>query len=118
MVGDVSGQRRFISEYRGVWLFAMFDLPVDDKVARKRYTQFRNTLLQDGFLMMQYSIYARYCPSEEAGAVHRKRVRKALPPQGHVRILTVTDKQFGKMEVYYGRKRADTEDAPEQILLF
>lgn len=111
-------QRRFISEYKGVWLFALFDLPVDDKAARKRYTQFRRALMQDGFLMMQYSVYARYCPSEEASHVHRKRIKKALPPEGHVRVLGVTDKQFGKMEVYYGRKRQDAEQPPEQILLF
>ena len=111
-------QRRFISEYKGVWLFAMFDLPVVEKVERSRATKFRNTLLQDGFTMMQYSIYTRYCPSEEAGEVHRKRIKKALPPAGHVNVLTVTDKQFGKMKIYYGKKRQPAEEPPEQIMLF
>ena len=111
-------QRRFISEYKGVWLFAMFDLPVVEKVERARATKFRNTLLQDGFTMMQYSIYTRYCPSEEAGEVHRRRIRKALPPAGHVSVLTVTDKQFGKMQIYYGKKRQPTGEPPEQIMLF
>jgi CRISPR-associated protein Cas2 len=110
-------ERRNISEYRGVWLFAMFDLPVDDKEARKRYTQFRRALIQDGFLMMQYSVYARYCPSEEASDVHRKRIKQALPPAGNVRVLGVTDRQYGKMEVFFGRKQKSAEEPPEQILL-
>lgn len=101
-----------------MWLFAMFDLPVDSKEARRRYTQFRNALLKDGFTMMQFSVYARYCPSEETSEVHRNRVRSALPQQGHVRILSVTDRQFGKMAVYHGRKRAPVEEPPPQLMLF
>jgi len=106
-----------LSEYKGVWLFALFDLPVVSAEDRKRYTQFRKALLKDGFDMMQYSVYARYCPSEEASKVHRKRVRKALPPEGHVRLLMVTDKQYGKMEVFYGKKKKAAEDPPDQLML-
>ncbi|GMU94241.1 MAG: CRISPR-associated endoribonuclease Cas2 [Candidatus Hydrogenedentota bacterium] len=107
-----------LSEYRGMWLFAMFDLPVDTNEAKRHYVQFRNLLLKDGFQMMQFSVYARYCASEEASEVHRKRVRKGLPPQGQVRLLSVTDRQFGKMEVFYGKKKHATEEPPPQMLLF
>ena len=107
-----------LSEYRGVWLFAMFDLPVTDPEARRRYTQFRNLLLKQGFEMMQFSVYARYFPSEEASQTHRQRIKKGLPPSGHVRLLSVTDKQFGKMQIFYGKKQKPTEDPPDQLLLF
>jgi len=106
-----------LSEYRGMWLFAMFDLPVVAPEDRKRYTQFRNALLKLGFTMQQYSVYARYCASEDACKIMRKRVRSVLPPAGAVRLLAVTDKQFGKMECYYGKKRQPTEEPPEQMLL-
>lgn len=112
-------QRRIeLSEYRGMWLFAMFDLPVDDKDARRRYTQFRNALLKDGFMMMQFSIYARYCADEDICKVHRKRVRQALPPAGYVRLLAVTDRQYGKMESYIGRRREKPGEPPPQLMLF
>ena len=111
-------QRMFISECRGVWLFAMFDLPLVEKVERARATRFRNTLLQDGFTMTQYSICTRYYPSEEAGEVHRRSIKKALPPAGHVSVLTVTDKQFGKMQICRGKKRQPAEEPPDQIMLF
>ena len=48
-----------------MWLFAMFDLPVTTTKARKRYAEFRKVLLEQGFSMLQYSVYARYCASEE-----------------------------------------------------
>jgi len=101
-----------------MWLFAMFDLPVDSKKARKRYAQFRKALLQDGFSMLQYSVYARYCASEEAAAAHRSRIRACLPPEGYVRVLGVTDRQFGKMESYVGKSSEPAEKPPTQLVLF
>lgn len=110
-------ESRDISEYRGMWLFTMFDLPTTEKEQRKKYTQFRKLLLKEGFLMMQYSVYARYCVSEESSQTQRKRIRKAIPPEGHVRILAVTDHQYGKMESYYGKKAKPIEEPPDQMML-
>ncbi|MCG3131792.1 MAG: CRISPR-associated endoribonuclease Cas2 [Phycisphaerae bacterium] len=107
-----------LSGYRPVWLFAMFDLPVKTAADRKRYARFRKLLLNDGFSMMQYSVYARYCASEETAAVHRQLVRDGLPDEGQVRLLAVTDRQFGKMENYIGKRRKRTEDPPRQLMLF
>lgn len=109
--------RRNLSGYRGMWLFVMFDLPVEDTEARREYTRFRSRLLAQGFSMLQYSIYARYFPSEEASLAHRRRVRAALPPEGQVRLLSVTDRQFGKMEVFLARSREAPEKPPDQLVL-
>lgn len=101
-----------------MWLFVMFDLPVDDADARREYTRFRKRLLAQGFDMVQYSVYARYCPSEEASAAYRSRVRAVLPPDGQVRLLSITDRQFGKMEVFFARTPRRPEQRPRQLLLF
>jgi len=68
--------------------------------------------------MLQFSVYARYCPSEEASEAYRNRVKQALPEEGEVRFLSVTDKQFGKMEVFIGKKRKPAETPPPQLMLF
>lgn len=96
----------------------MFDLPVTDKEFRKRYAKFRKYLISQGFSMLQFSVYARHCPSEEAGEGIRKRVGAAVPDHGQVRLLLVTDRQFGKMEVYFGKNRQPTEEPPQQLMLF
>jgi CRISPR-associated protein Cas2 len=101
-----------------MWLFAMFDLPVDDKEHRREYTVFRKGLLRLGFTMLQYSVYAKHLPSEEAADALRIRIRHTLPPHGQVRLLMVTDRQFGKMDVFWGAKREPAEDPPIQIALF
>lgn len=107
-----------LSGYRFMWLLTMFDLPTDTREARKDYTRFRKALLKDGFVMVQYSVYIRHCASEENAAVHAQRVEHALPPNGEVRLLCVTDKQFERMKVFWGKRRKRTEQAPKQLELF
>ena len=104
--------------YRTVWVIALFDLPTDTRQARADYRLFREALLQDGFIMLQYSVYARHCASEENSLVHKYRIKSVLPPDGEVRIMVLTDKQFGRMEVYFGAVRSPTESAPSQVMLF
>lgn len=106
------------SGYQWMWLFAMFDLPMTDKDLRKDYARFRKYLMSQGFSMLQFSVYARHCPTEESGQGIRRRVGESVPPHGQVRLLLVTDKQFGKMEVYFGKLRRATEEPPQQYMLF
>ncbi len=101
-----------------MWLFALFDLPVATPEDRREYNRFRNSLLKLGFFRLQFSVYAHYCPSEESSLIFRKKIKAVLPPDGQVRVLAVTDRQFSKMEVYSGKKRASPESPPEQLALF
>lgn len=87
-----------------MWVLVFFDLPTDTKKERKAASDFRKKLLLDGFVMFQFSIYMRHCPSAENAAVHIKRVKSFLPELGQVGILTITDKQFGDMELYTEKK--------------
>ena len=101
-----------------MWILVMFDLPTGTKQARRDYALFRKSLLTDGFMRLQYSVYIRHCPSRESADVHISRVQANLPPDGDVRIITITDKQFGRMLRFFGKKRKKTEDAPRQLELF
>lgn len=96
----------------------MFDLPTDTKQARRDYALFRKHLLSDGFMMMQYSVYMRHCPSRENAEVHIGRLKAYLPPDGEVRVITITDKQFERMLIFLGKMRKPPEDAPRQLDLF
>ena len=107
-----------VTGYRMMWVIVMFDLPTDTKPARREYAQFRKNLLSSGFQLMQYSVYLRPCPSRENAEVHTNRVRAYLPQDGEVRILTVTDKQFERMQIFWGNNRRAIEQPPSQLELF
>jgi len=107
-----------LNSYRSMWLVAMFDLPTDTKAARKEYAKFRKFLLADGFTQMQYSVYGRHCVSEEVADVHYRRIERNLPSDGEVRILSITDRQFEKTKIFWGKTRQPCPESPKQMLLF
>lgn len=104
--------------WRTVWVIAMFDLPVDTPRQRRAYARFRKQLLDDGFSMMQYSVYQRHCASVENSTVHMQRMGAQVPAEGEVRFLVITDKQFEKIVVYVGKKRAPQKPSPSQLEFF
>lgn len=107
-----------LDEYRIMWVFVFFDLPTETRQNRRDHARFRKQLKEDGFTMMQFSIYTRHCNSSENASVHIKRTKGILPPEGEVIIFTLTDKQFGMMEFFLGQKAADRPDTPQQLELF
>ena len=101
-----------------MWILVFFDLPTETKAERKAYTHFRKELMKDGFTMFQFSIYLRHCSSRENRDVHVKRVKKIMPTKGNVGILSITDKQFGMIEIFEGGEVADGFVEPHQLEMF
>lgn len=107
-----------VSEYRIMWVMVFFDLPTETKKDRKNAAEFRKKLLQDGFSMFQFSIYVRHCASQQNAEVHIKRIKAILPEYGQVGVMCITDKQFGNIELFSGKKVAVREPEPMQLELF
>lgn len=107
-----------VSEYRVMWILVFFDLPTETKKDKKAYVDFRKNLQHDGFTMFQFSIYVRHCASWENMDVHMKRVKSFLPEFGKIGILTITDKQFGDIEIFYGHKAKKNINQPIQLEMF
>ena len=104
--------------YKVMWLYVMFDLPVETKAQRKRATQFRKDLLKDGFGMHQYSVYIRHCASYASADVHIERVKLLVPDEGSVSILKVTDKQFENTVHIVGKRAKRPPTTPIQLEFF
>jgi CRISPR-associated protein Cas2 len=102
------------------WLIVAFDLPVGTRPQRARAARFRKFLLDDGFLMIQLSVYARACVSFARQETHLARVKNNLPPEGSVRAVYVTRAQWERSFVIQGApaKTQKAEDLPEQIQLW
>lgn len=101
-----------------MWVAVMFDLPVVEKKERKAATDFRNTLLDMGFEMAQFSVYMRFCTSQAQIETYCKRVEQALPEGGKVNILAFTDKQYERIISYYGKTKQPPKKSPDQFDLF
>lgn len=100
-------------------MLVFFDLPVATRDARRAYTLFRRFLINDGYDMIQFSVYGRIVNGSDAQEKHMKRLANNLPSEGSVRVLTVTEKQFASMHILVGmplfqEKQVNTD----QMLLF
>lgn len=97
-----------------------FDLPVGTKEERKRATGFRDFLIDDGYSMMQFSVYVRPCVSFARQETHMSRLKAHIPDEGSVRAIFITRSQWERSYVIHGKpaKKVSPEDMPEQILLW
>ena len=112
------GQSSALSGYRVMWVFVLFDLPVGTKKERKAATKFRNSLLDLGFEMSQFSVYLKFCAGKEQGEALSRQVEAEMPPSGKVHLVYITDKQYENIRTYRGRKREQSPESPNQFALF
>lgn len=97
-------------DYKLMRLLCMFDLPMESGEEKRAYRNFRRDLIKEGFVMMQYSVYVRVCPSREYANRLEKRILKFIPEEGNVRLLCVTEKQYSDMKLLVG-SRSTAEEA-------
>lgn len=106
-----------LSRYELMWMMVLFDLPVVESNERKAATDFRNFLLDNGFAMVQYSIYIKLFSGKDACEKYYKLIKNNLPPRGKVDILTITDKQYANIISYSSGEKIEKKQS-EQLLLF
>lgn len=100
-------------------LLVFFDLPVVTRAERRAYTVFRRFLINDGYDMIQFSVYGRIVNGSDALEKHMKRLMDNLPPDGSVRCLSVTEKQFARMKLLVGMPLFQEKTVKtDQLLLF
>ena len=104
-------------EIQLVWLFIFCDLPVSTKAQRGAATRFRNFLKDDGYMMLQFSVYARVCRGEDGAMKHIARATRNLPSIGSVRALQVTDRQYGRMRLLLGEAKPSESAGSAQLVL-
>lgn len=90
------------SSYRQMRVLVLFDLPSVLKSEKRSYVRFRKALLDDGFIMLQYSIYMRFCRNLKDSEKHIVRVKAIAPKDGNIRILTITEHQYEEMVIVIG----------------
>jgi CRISPR-associated protein Cas2 len=100
-------------------MMVFFDLPMVTKAEKRSYTLFRRFLINDGYDMIQFSVYGRILNGTGAVEKHFKRLADNLPPAGSVRLMTVTEKQFSSMKLLVGLPLfQETRVGSAQIALF
>lgn len=103
--------------YRFMRMLVFFDLPTETAEDRRNYRRFQKALVKCGFLMMQESVYCKLVLNTTAGRSAAEAIRKARPPKGLVQMLTITEKQFSKIEYLTGEFSSDVVCTDERMIV-
>ncbi|MEQ3452377.1 CRISPR-associated endonuclease Cas2 [Enterococcus cecorum] len=103
--------------YRYMRILVFFDLPVLSLEQRRDYRSFRKFLIKDGFIMLQESVYCKMVLNESAAKAVVGQVKKNRPEDGLVQLLTVTEKQFSKMEYIVGEYKSEVLDSDQRLVI-
>ena len=99
-------------------IIVMFDLPVITEKEKKIASKFRKYLLDDGYIMMQYSVYSRICKNNDDLNKHINRLRINSPKTGNIRLLQVTENQYNNMIMFCGTKSVEEDISIENLLVY
>lgn len=98
-------------------VLVFFDLPVLTSEQCRGYIQFRKFLLKSGFLMLQESVYCKLALNGTAVQSIVDNVHKNSPSEGLVQLLTVTEKQYAKMDFIIGEVKSEVLDSDERLVI-
>lgn len=100
-------------------LIVIFDLPTQTELDKKSYVKFRNFLINNGFDMIQYSVYIKICRNREQVNKFEKILNDNVPKKGNVRSLVITEKQYNDMSIFIGsRNSQEIFVTEEQLMIF
>lgn len=98
-------------------VMVLFDLPVTTTAQRREYTRFRKFLLKNGFVMQQESVYSKLALNTTVAQRIAENVRKNKPEEGLVQMLTITEKQYNRMEILVGEIKGEVLQSDERMVI-
>lgn len=98
-------------------VIVFFDLPVETAVDRRNYSKFRKFLINEGFIMMQESVYTKLTLNNSVTESVRQKLLKNKPPKGIVEMLVITEKQFASIEIIVGSENKNQIDSTDRLLI-
>lgn len=90
-------------------IIVFFDLPVTTKEQRKIATDFRKFMIDDGYYMIQFSVYGRLCNNLDNAEMHCRRLAVHAPEGGSIRVMVVTEKQYANMYIVSGQIKSEEQ---------
>lgn len=98
-------------------VLVFFDLPIVTSEHRRAYARFRKFLLKNGFMMLQESVYCKLALNGTAASAIISNVHKNKPEEGIIQLLTVTEKQYAKMDIIVGNIKKEVLDSDERLVI-
>ncbi len=103
--------------YRYMRVIVFFDLPTITTKDRREYRRFRNFLINEGFVMMQESIYSKIALNNTTAGFIKSKVRKNKVKGGLIQLMVVTEKQFSSIEYVAGENPSKVVENTDRMVV-
>lgn len=123
---QIDGKIQYVNNAIKIYCKSIFDaLSGDDSSLirfyrienRRAYVHFRKFLLKNGFLMLQESVYCKLALNSTAVNAIVENIHKNKPEEGVIQLLTVTEKQYAKMDIIIGELKSEVLDSDERLVI-
>ncbi len=94
-----------------------FDLPNVYLRDKKNYIKFRKYLINEGFIMMQESVYSKIVLNSQQSGLLINRIRKNAPKKGIIQVMTITEKQYSQIEYIIGETQSKIIDTEDKLIV-
>ncbi len=94
-----------------------FDLPNIYSIDRRNYNRFRKYLINEGFLMLQESVYSKLVLNSQQSQFLINRIRKNSPKKGLIQVLLITENQYTQMEYIIGNSKSKIVNSEERLIV-
>jgi CRISPR-associated protein Cas2 len=105
-----------MGKIRFMRVIVMFDLPTLTSEQKREYRRFRKWLIEDGFVMMQMSIYSKIVLNENSAKLLTKRVDEVKAKEGVIQILVLTEKQYNNIEYVQGEDKSEVINTMDRVV--
>lgn len=97
-------------------VIVFFDLPVKTKMDRRQYTLFRNFLLDQGFIMIQKSVYSKIVLNKSGAETVTRNIESNKPKEGNVQLLTISERQYENIRFIVGESQKEVIDSRDRLV--
>ncbi|MGN1371745.1 MAG: CRISPR-associated endonuclease Cas2 [Candidatus Coprovivens sp.] len=94
-----------------------FDLPNIYAKDKRNYLKFRKYLINEGFIMMQESVYSKIVLNSQQSEFLVDRLKKNAPKKGLIQVLTITEKQYAQIEYIIGQSNSKIVDSEDRLIV-
>jgi CRISPR-associated protein Cas2 len=99
-------------------IIVFFDLPTDTIEDRRNYAKFHRFLIKEGFIMIQYSIYAKLAINKTVSNKIYNRLKQNKPEKGDIGVLEITEKQFADIKWLLGGRQSNILDTIDRLTIY
>ena len=94
-----------------------FDLPNIYYKDKRNYQLFHKFLINEGFIMLQESVYSKLALNLQQAEFNVNRIKKNAPSKGIIQVLNITEKQYASIEYIIGKPNSKIIDNEDRLVV-